>query len=143
LEFQISVDIEAPPGVVWAVMSDIERWADWTPSVRSIRKRGSGPLAVGSRASIRQPRLPPALWTVTAIDRGRSFSWITGNPLVRVIAHHAVEPAGAGSRATLSIRFEGLLGAAVGHWTRDLNTRYLALEAAGLKKQSESARRAG
>lgn len=141
--FETSVDIAAPPAHVWAVMSDIERWADWTPSVRSIRTLGAGPLAVGSRAIVRQPRLLPAMWTVTALDPGRRFAWTTGNPLVRVLAEHAVEPSGSGSRATLSIRFSGPLAAAVGRWTRGLNERYLALEAAGLKTQSERVARGG
>ena len=43
---------------------------------------------------------------------------------------------GNGSRATLSIRFSGLLGPLFARLTRKLNERYLALEASGLKERS-------
>ncbi|MBP2672623.1 MAG: Polyketide cyclase / dehydrase and lipid transport, partial [candidate division NC10 bacterium] len=34
VDFQVTVDIEASPEIVWGVMSDAERWHEWTPSVR-------------------------------------------------------------------------------------------------------------
>lgn len=136
-DYSISVDISAPPDRVWAVMIDGERWAEWTPSVTSIRRLDAGPLRVGSRARIRQPRVPPAVWRVTQLDDGRSFTWVTGSALARATGRHSVEPTTGGSRATLSISYSGLLGGVVGRLTRDLNDRYLALEARGLKARSE------
>ena len=53
MDFDISVDIAAQPDVVWAVISDTERWHEWTESVRGIRLLDKGPLRVGSR---RPPR---------------------------------------------------------------------------------------
>ena len=35
MEFQVQVDIDAPEDVVWEVMSDGERWHEWTASVTS------------------------------------------------------------------------------------------------------------
>ena len=37
---------------VWAVMSDIERWHEWTASITGIQKLEPGPLAVGLRARV-------------------------------------------------------------------------------------------
>src|SRR5581483_7443607 len=71
LDFRITVDINAPPDRVWAVMRDIERWPEWTPTVRKIRRLDNGSLAVGSRARIWQPKLPPAKWRVTELDDAR------------------------------------------------------------------------
>jgi uncharacterized protein YndB with AHSA1/START domain len=52
-DFEISVDIAAPPSRVWSVMSDIERWHEWTSTVTSITRLNDGPLRVGARARIR------------------------------------------------------------------------------------------
>jgi uncharacterized membrane protein len=135
--FSISVDIGAPPDRVWAVVSDIERWPEWTPSVKSIQRLDSGPLAPGKRARVHQPRLLPATWVVTEMSRGHSFTWVTSSPGIRVTARHAVYAAAAGSRATLSLVFSGLLSPVVAWLTRSLNDRYLQLEAGGLKRRAE------
>jgi hypothetical protein len=50
-----------------------------------------------------------------------------------VTANHKVNAVARGSRVTLSIRYEGLMGALLARWTRHLNERYLAMEATGLK----------
>ena len=141
-DFSISVDIKASPQRVWDVLAAGERWAEWTPSVTSVEILDK-PLRVGSRAMIRQPELPPAKFTITALDPGRSFTWASGIPgIVFVHAHHSVEPTPDGARATLRLRFDGLLGGVMGRKMADLNNRYLAMEGAGLKRASEDGIRA-
>jgi uncharacterized membrane protein len=136
--FSISTDIDAPAERAWQVMSDTERWHEWTPSVTSVTRLGGAPFAVGSRVMIRQPKFPPALWKLTAIEPGRSFTWVSVAPGLRVVAHHQVEPTAAGSRATLSLDLQGLFGGVFGRMTRDITERYLAFEARGLKARSEN-----
>ena len=111
--FTIITDIPAGPDRVWAVLADVERWSEWTPSVIRIRRLDPGPLAVGSRVRIHQPRLLPAIWRIGELAEGRRFTWVT-----------------------LSVRFEGLLASLVARLTRNLNRRYLELEAAGLRRRS-------
>ena len=136
-DFSISVDVNAPPERVWAVMADAERWHEWTPSVTSVQLLDK-PLAVGGRAVIRQPELPPAKFRITAMEPGRSFTWATGYPgVVYVHAKHTVEPTPTGARARLALRFDGLLGGMMGKKMAALNRRYLKMEAAGLKRFSE------
>lgn len=134
--FSITVDIPAPPNRVWAVMADVERWPEWTPTVTRIERFDHGPLVVGSRVRIWQPRLPPANWRVTELREGRSFTWISRSPGLSVVAEHAVEGAPDGARARLSVRFAGWLGPLIARLTRRLNERYLALEAKGLGERS-------
>jgi hypothetical protein len=134
----LSVDIAAPPATVVGIIIDVERWHEWTSTITSIRRLDDGPLRVGSRAAIRQPKLLPATWTVTGIEPGRGFTWITRSPGVTVTARHFVEAAPAGCRATLALEFSGLLGGLVARLTRGLNERYLKIEADGLKRRSEA-----
>lgn len=144
--FSITIDIAAPASRVWEVMSDAERWHEWTPSVTGITIIGGGPIRIGSRAWIRQPKFPPAMWKVTALEPGRRFVWVSGVPgLLWVTANHSVEPAGGGSRATLSLELRGILGSLFGRMTKEITERYLGFEASGLKARSEtpSFRRAG
>ena len=137
-QFSVTAEIAAPQERVWSVMIDVTRWHEWTPSVRAISRLDEGPFAVGSKAVIRQPRFPPALWTVAAIDQeGRSFEWTSVGPGIRVVGRHSVEPTGPGSRATLSLEYQGLLGGVMGWMTKAITERYLALEARGLKARSE------
>lgn len=139
VEFSRAIGILAPPDRVWQVMRDVERWHEWTASVTSVRIDGGGPLRAGARAWVRQPKFPPALWQVSEVDdAGRSFTWISRGPGMRVTARHGVKPEGSGSQAYLSLRYEGLLGPLFARLTRGITERYLDLEANGLKQRSES-----
>lgn len=137
MEFKIDIDIKVPPSRVWEVIKDIERWPEWTASVRSIKRLDSGPLAVGSRARVYQPRLLPAVFEVTALEEGRSFAWVTQSLGVKATADHRVDPVENRSRATLSVQYHGALGNLVGRLMRSLTQNYLEMEAAGLKRRSE------
>ena len=135
--FVIMTDIAAPPERVWQVMSDVERWAEWTPSVTSVTRQEGAPFGVGTRVMIRQPKFPPAVWTVTAIEPGRSFTWVAAGPGFRSVGTHRVDAAPTGSRATLSLELEGPLGGLFGRLTRGITERYIRFEANGLKARSE------
>src|SRR5262245_35791195 len=68
-----AIDIDAPAGLVWSVYSDVARWPEWTASVTSVELSPDAPLAVGSTARIKQPRLPNVEWTVTTLEWGREW----------------------------------------------------------------------
>jgi len=136
--FSISVDITAPPARVWAVMSDVDRWHEWTPSVTSIKRGDDAPVGVGTKLTIRQPKFPPAFWKVTRVEPGRGFESVSPGPGFRVIARHSIEASATGSRATLSLELQGPLGGLFGSMTKGITERYLAMEAAGLKARSEN-----
>jgi carbon monoxide dehydrogenase subunit G len=139
MEWSASVVVAAPTDVVWRVLSEVEAWPEWTPSVRSIVRLDPGPLHIGQRLRISQPRFPTTVWRLTELVEGRSFVWRAGGPGARTTASHTVEPDGAGTRVTLSLRQQGLLGLLVGALTSGLTRRYLELESSGLKRRSESA----
>ncbi|EAP98542.1 hypothetical protein JNB_00200 [Janibacter sp. HTCC2649] len=142
MEQHVTVDIAATPERVWEVMTDVERWPEWTDTVTSVTRLDEGPLAVGSKARVEQPKLPPTEYTVTEVEPGRSFTWVAKGPGVLTMARHSVEAqSGGGTRALLSVEQTGLLGVVMGRlFFKGLTDRYLALEAAGLKARSEGSR---
>ena len=98
-EFRLDFEVAAPPDRVWAVIRDVEKWHEWTASITSIELLDGRPLAVGSRARVRQPKLPVAVWQVTEMEEGRSFRWETRGPGFVATGIHAVAPSGGGSVA--------------------------------------------
>ena len=140
MEQRTSIDVAASPETVWDVLVDVERWPEWTESVTSLRLLDAGPLAVGSRAEISQPRIPTGTYTVTALEPGRSFTWQQRQPGSTVVAHHECTPLpDGGTRVGLRVVMSGAVGGVVGWFYRGLTERYLAMEAAGLKARAERA----
>ena len=105
----------------------------------SVQRLDRGPFKVGSRARVRQPGFLPATWEVTQLEEGRSFTWTTRSPGMRAEGHHTVAAIPGGSRATLSVTYDGILGGVVASLMARTTERFLSLEAVGLKKRSESA----
>ena len=137
-EFQTTIEIAAPPARVFQVMSDVGRWHEWTPSITSIERAGGEAFTVGTKAVVRQPKFPPALWTVSAIEPGKSFTWVSTAPGMRVVGRHAVEGTATGSRATLTLTYYGILGGIFARLTKGITERYIGFEARGLKARSEN-----
>jgi|ERR1700677_2258874 uncharacterized membrane protein len=135
----VSVNIDAPPEKVFAVLCDVERWPEWTSTMTSVQRMESGPFAVGSRARVLQPRLRPAMWLVTELEDQRNFTWITRSLGLRMTAGHLIEPLGAGSRVALSFEMSGFIAPLVSRLYGGLIERYITTESQGLKKRSEAA----
>jgi ligand-binding SRPBCC domain-containing protein len=138
-----SVEIDAPPDVVWAVFSDVEQWPGWTDSVDRLVALDGPELAIGRRFEIRQPKLPKLIWTVSALERGVSWTWEQRTPGGHTLATHWVDALGH-DRTLVRQRIDqrGPLGTLVGLVMRRLTRRYLEMEGAGLKARSEAGRSA-
>lgn len=137
--FSEAVAVWASPETVWRVLMDVEEWPAWTASVRAISRLDPGPLQVGSRVRIDQPRLPTMTWTVERLEPGRSFSWVAGSPGTRTIADHRVTPTIEGCDVVLEVRQVGRLAWVAGRALGAVTRRYLAMETQGLKQRAESA----
>ena len=139
-EFSISPDINASPERVWNVLADVQRWPEWTASISKIELLDEGPLGVGSRVRVFQPKLRPAVMTITEWEPGRGFVWVTRNPGLVAVGEHWINPSSSGCNVTLKLTFQGLLGGVVGILAGKLTRRYVELEAEGLKARSEGRR---
>jgi uncharacterized membrane protein len=138
-----SIEIDAPPQLVWDVFSDVEHWPDWTASVTSLIGLDGPALAVGRRFAIKQPGMSKLVWKVTEIDPGSSWTWVQRSPGVLVSARHDVI-AQPGGRALVRQQLDqgAALGALVGRLMVKKTKRFLELEAQGLKARSEQLSRA-
>ena len=52
MRFESTIDINASPQKVWALVDRLEDWPQWMPSIKKIEKVSRGPLAVGSQLSV-------------------------------------------------------------------------------------------
>ncbi|OIV39063.1 hypothetical protein BIV57_02210 [Mangrovactinospora gilvigrisea] len=138
---EASVEIDAPAATVWRVLTQVEHAPEWTPSMRSVRREDAdAPLAVGSSARVKQPRLPAAVWRVTELDEGHAFTWESRAGGVVTVAGHEIsakEPAGP-VVVRLTIRQSGPLAGAARLFYGPMIQRYITAEAAGLKARCEA-----
>jgi hypothetical protein len=80
----------------------------------------------------------PNVWTVTELTPNRSFSWETNSSGVKGIATHIIEPAGNGSKVTLTVALSGIVAILFG-WIGPESRKNVDMEAEGLKRRSEAA----
>jgi ribosome-associated toxin RatA of RatAB toxin-antitoxin module len=137
IRFTKEIEIEASSSTIWNVMSDVETWNEWTPTITRIQKVNRNDLAVGTRLLIEQPKLPKAIWTVVTVSPGASFFMKKGNPFLQVVAGHVIKERQRGAIVTLSLEFLGLFAKPVAKRYKDMMEGYLATEAAGLRQASE------
>ena len=112
-ELRREIEIDAPPGDVWAVLADTDAYESWNPFIRRL----SGELREGARleARIAPPggRAMTFKPTVLAAEPGRELRWL-GRLLLPGLfdGEHGlrIEPLPGGrSRFVQSERFSGIL----------------------------------
>ena len=139
MQYETTVDIQAPRARVWEVTVDVERWPEWTESMRSVERLDEGPFRVGSRAAVRQPRSPRAVWTVTALEPEASFTWESRAPGTHTVAVHRLrERPEGGTTVTLVVTLSGPVARLLWPLLRGTVRRFVDLEAEGLRQRCES-----
>jgi uncharacterized protein YndB with AHSA1/START domain len=83
MEYRTSIEIDAPPEAVWAVLADVERWPEWTKSMQHVEFVAGAGLKRGAKVRIKQPRLPVMVWEVIEVEPNRVFTWQD-----RRVVHH-------------------------------------------------------
>ena len=140
MRFEESIDIDAQQQRVWDVLSDLEAWPRRIETVDVVELLTPAPVAEGSRILIKQPKLPEGTWDITAWDAPSFFEFRQKSGGVTSVAGHRVEVLERGrSRLTLSMDMRGLPIPIIGLLYRGLVTRYMCIEAQGMKRAAESA----
>lgn len=134
--FAVTTSIAAPAERIWPVLADVMRWPEWLPTVTSVEALDEPTLRIGARYRVLQPKLRPAVWSITLVEPGRRFVWESRQPGVLAVADHVVVPASAGGTSvTLSVSFSGLLGGLVGLVAGRLTRDYIGQESAALARR--------
>ncbi|HVU88335.1 MAG TPA: SRPBCC family protein [Pirellulales bacterium] len=137
MHLEHSLAIAAPWEVVWAVTIDVERWPEWTPTMQRVERIDSGPFRVGSQARVKQPQFREAIWTVTALEAGRRFTWQTRISGMDMTATHEVIPATSGCTSLLQLEISGWPALVLGPLVRGGAQKAMATENAGLRDRCE------
>lgn len=139
MTYRTSIDIDAPPERVWAVLIDVERWPQWCPSMTKVERLETGMFRTGSNARVKQPRLPEAMWHVTSLTPQQSFTWSSRSRGVTTVARHVVKVGEDGrSRAESQLQHSGPLAWLARPFFSRMTRRYLEQESQGLKKRCEA-----
>lgn len=111
-ELRTQIDVDAPPPLVWAILTDLAAFPDWNPFITS----SEGRVAVGERLTNRiEPSGGKAVTfrpTVTEVDEQRVLEWL-GRLVVPGLfdGRHRFElvPNYGGTRLIQTERFTGVL----------------------------------
>lgn len=140
MRFEKSIEIDASQQRVWDVLSDLEAWPRRIETVDVVELLTPLPLAEGSRVRLKQPKLPEGTWDITVWDAPTFFEYRQKSGGVTSVAGHRVEALDEGrSRLALSLDMRGLLVPVVALFSKSMIHRYMATEAQGIKRASESA----
>lgn len=137
MRFEHAVVVAASAETVWKVLVDVTSWPELTASMTSVEQLDPGPLAVGTRVRIKQPKLPVTEWVVTECVEGQRFVWESTNGGVKTRSVHSVVQAVGSATLRLEIEQSGLLSPVVGMLFGPTTHRYLDMEARGIKARAE------
>lgn len=139
MRFEKIIEIDAEIGAARSVLFDLESWPTMTESIDSLERLDTGPLRVGSRVRLKQPRLPRTEWTVTEVSED-SFTYESKSLGMRVVARHELTARGSGTSLSLALEMTGPLSPVVGGLGGSLTRKYIEMEAQGFKAKAEGAR---
>ena len=138
MTYRDAIDIDAPPNRVWAVLTDVERWPEWSPTMTTVTRIETGMFRTGSNTRIKQPKLPESIWRATSLTPQASFTWTSRSRGVTTEAKHVLVPLGEGTRAENHVRQTEPLAWLAKLLFGRLTRRYIELESQGLKKRCEA-----
>lgn len=132
------ISTSASPETVWRVLSDVEHWPDWTPTVLGVVPQDGPHLTAGARYRVTQPGLRPAIYEVSYCSANERFTWVQKVPGGWMIADHCLTPVTGGTEVELSFSSEGLLADIVAKLLARKIDNFVTTEANSLKKHCDN-----
>lgn len=101
-----SIVIDAPPEVVWGMVSDVTRMGEWSPETQSASWSGASTASAVGATFAGKNRRGPVRWTgrceVTVSEPGREFTFVRKGPDGGTTWRYLLEPAGSSTKVTES-----------------------------------------
>ncbi|MFC5972481.1 SRPBCC family protein [Halomarina salina] len=126
--FSHSMETTAPPGRVWEVWTDVERWPTWDVALRdasldadggTFEEGAHGRVTLGLGRAV--PVDPSPSFVVTELDPVRSYAYDLQFPLARLVVRRSLHSHDGGTSFTHEVWCEGPLG---GLLSRTVGRRY-------------------
>ena len=134
-----TIQIDAPPMTVWAILTGLDSYPDWNPLFRE----ASGQLAVGSWLTLRSVhpangRMMTVKPKITVADPGAELRWTSSlPPLISGEHSFILTEANGGTRLVQAETFSGLLVPLSGKTFARTETSFQSLNEA-IKKRAEA-----
>lgn len=126
---QHTLETTALPEAIWALWADVPGYEEWDDGIEWARLNGE--FKVGARGKLKANDGRTAAFTITEMEKGRSFSFLTPLPFARMRFHHSMEPTNMGTRLTHRIDVKGPLAWI---WARVLGPVFRANLPAAMRK---------
>jgi hypothetical protein len=96
----VSRSMAVSPVAAWDVLTDLQAWPKWGPSVQRAELADPGPLRLGARGTVWAAVGVPLPFEITEFDDGRHWAWkIAG----LAGTSHTVAADGSGTRVTFGV----------------------------------------
>jgi hypothetical protein len=134
-----TTQIDAPPMAVWAILTDLSRYAEWNPLFRE----AEGQIAVGARIRLRSKhpangRMMTVKPKIVVAEPGVELRWASSLPGIMSGEHSfALSAADGGTRLVQSESFRGLLTHVAGRTFANAEASFQELNEA-LRKRAEA-----
>jgi carbon monoxide dehydrogenase subunit G len=138
-KYSTSITINASQEAIWKILSDVAHWNEWAPTVTKVEVLDGPELKIDNHYKVYQPKLQPAVWSVTVLTPPSSFTWESRTSGMTMIGEHTLKSTGANqNELTLTFSFQGVIGEIAGRLYRKTVESYIVIEAQSLKKRVEN-----
>ena len=136
--YETTIVISASSSRVWEILSNVEAWPSWTPTMTSVKGVDRSALEWGAKFDVRQPGLMKATYMVTDVHPGRSFTWYNAVMGITLLANHELlETSDGKTTVKLSFEMSGLFAFMVWPLVKKKIRQFVNQEAESLKAVCE------